>query len=487
MAFNLRSPPNLTPKLEAFPYQLEALRAICDRPYAAVFHEQGLGKTKIAIDLVLHWLSEDVVDTVFIMTKKALVKNWCDEFDGHSHIKPRVLSDNKKSNGAALNAPVIVYVLNYEVCLSNVDLMSLFLKTCRVGAILDESQKIKNPEAQLTQAFLDLSDGFTRKIIMTGTPVANRPQDIWSQVKFLDGGKSLGDDFEAFKSRVDLPDGVASGEYEAKLSDLHSHLREFSVRETKETAAIELPTKKIVSCPIKLAPRQREIYETYKSELSYQFETMTGTVNDDVENVLKRLLRLVQCASNPAIINPAYDETPAKFMKLNTLLEDEIPSNEKVIVWTSFIDNANWLAVQLAQYQPAKVHGEIRIDTRNVELDRFKQQTDCRVLIATPGAAKEGLTLTAANHAVFFDRSFSLDDYLQAQDRIHRISQKRECFIYNFIAQDSIDEWVDQLLYAKFKAAQLVQGDVKHQPTERVFTVDLSEMLEEVLRPQTQE
>ena len=135
----------------------------------------------------------------------------------------------------------------------------------------------------------------------------------------------------------------------------------------------------------------------------------------------------------------------------------------------------------MAQYQPAKVHGEMPIDARNAELDKFKHEAECRTLVATPGAAKEGLTLTVANHAVFFDRSFSLDDYLQAQDRIHRISQEKECYVYNLIARDTIDEWVDQLLYAKFKAAQLVQGDLPNKPDESYFTVDLSEMLEEVL------
>ena len=70
--------------------------------------------------------------------------------------------------------------------------------------------------------------------------------------------------------------------------------------------------------------------------------------------------------------------------------------------------------------------------------------------MATPGAAKEGLTLTCANHAIFYDRSFSLDDYLQAQDRIHRISQTRECYIHNMIATDTVDEWVDILLTAKY-------------------------------------
>ena len=113
--------------------------------------------------------------------------------------------------------------------------------------------------------------------------------------------------------------------------------------------------------------------------------------------------------------------------------------------------------------------------------NRFKTDKSCKVLIATPAAAKEGLTLTVANHAVFYDRSFSLDDYLQAQDRIHRISQSRTCYITNLIASHSIDEWVDVLLAAKHLAAQLGQGDITLDEYTRQATYTYGEMIRDVL------
>ena len=79
MAFKLRKPPRLSARHEAYPYQLDAVMAVKTLPYAAIFHEQGLGKTKIAIDLMLLWLGEDLVDTIFVVTKKTLVQNWVDE------------------------------------------------------------------------------------------------------------------------------------------------------------------------------------------------------------------------------------------------------------------------------------------------------------------------------------------------------------------------------------------------------------------------
>lgn len=481
----MRKPPSLSSKHEAYPYQLDAIMAAKDLEYAAIFHEQGLGKTKIAIDLVLYWLKGDEVDTTFIVTKKSLVQNWCEEIACHSHITPRTLSSNRRDNGIALNAPVLIYVMNYEVVSANLDLMEHFLCTCRVGVVLDESQKIKNPDSRLTKNFLFLSEKFERRIITTGTPAANRPFDIWSQIRFLDGGKALGDSFETFRSDLDLPDKSSSStpEYGKRLVDIMGRIKPFSIRETKHTAGIELPEKTIRTDLVKMASRQTEIYSAYRDELAYELQIDNEIIVDEVEVILKRLLRLVQCASNPALVDDSYSEIPGKFRRLLSLLEEMDLRESKAIIWTGFINNVEWLHGKLVQYEPQKVHGSLSMNERNHAIDRFKNDNECLLLIATPGAAKEGLTLTVANRAVFYDRSFSLDDYLQAQDRIHRISQTKPCVVHNLIARDTIDEWVDLLLTAKYRAAQLVQDDISAKEFNEAFINNISEMLLQVLSP----
>ncbi len=179
---------NLSAKLEAFKYQYEAFLEIKDKPYAAIFHEQGLGKTKIAIDLLLYWLESCDVDTVMIVTKKTLVPNWIDEFATHTNLRPKVMDNHKGNNYYIFNSPVRVIVTNFETVSGEKERIERFLKTRNVAIIIDESAKIKNPESKLTQDFLDLAPLFFRKVIMSGTPVANRPYDIWSQIFFLDLG-----------------------------------------------------------------------------------------------------------------------------------------------------------------------------------------------------------------------------------------------------------------------------------------------------------
>lgn len=486
MAFRLRKPPRLGGKHESYPYQLDAVLAVRDLSYAAIFHEQGLGKTKIAIDILLYWLMNDIVDTVFIVTKKTLVQNWCDEIGNHSHITPRVLSGNRRSNSVALNAPVLIYVLNYEVISSNQDIITSFLLTCRVGAILDESQKIKNPESKLTQCFLSMTEMFERRIITTGTPAANRPYDIWSQIGFLDGGESLGKSFEKFRAEMDLPNSSFGADgFGDQLVETFEKISSFTVRETKQSAGIELPEKLIRTIYVDLSERQQAIYDSYRDELEYEVKTEQGIETDDVEVILKRLLRLVQCASNPALLDKSYNEVPAKHLALRELVENINVRSYKVIVWTSFIENTRWLKSKNSDLSPEIVHGELSVEKRNISIERFKHDAACRMLIATPGAAKEGLTLTVANHVVFFDRSFSLDDYLQAQDRIHRISQKRTCFVHNLMARNTIDEWVDALLNAKHQAAQLVQGDISKETFNEFFDGNVSDMLADILAPKS--
>lgn len=108
--------------------------------------------------------------------------------------------------------------------------------------------------------------------------------------------------------------------------------------------------------------------------------------------------------------------------------------------------------------------------TRNVKW--FQTRNDVKLLIANPAAAREGLTLTSANHAIYYDRNFNLVDYLQSQDRIHRISQARTCFIHKLVATNTIDEYIDEIIERKASVASYVQGDVESRGIIESFSKD---------------
>jgi SNF2 family DNA or RNA helicase len=481
----VRNEAPLIAKSQAFPYQVETVEAIKELTYAAIFHEQGLGKTKIAIDLALTWISDDVLDSVIIITKKGLVRNWEEEIARHSHLRAKTLDQDSKTLFFGFNTPARLYVTHYEACKSSQKAFALFLKTRRVGAICDESHKIKNPDSAIAKSLHHLSPGFARRVIMTGTPIANRPYDLWSQVWFLDHGQSLGKDFKVFKRNLDLPHahGGRKGRslFAKELGTLFAKIEPFTVRETKDSSGIVLPTKEIENVPATFEPTQEQLYRKFRDETAAEIVRDSKLVTDDAEAILKRLLRLVQVASNPRLVDESYKGTPGKLPILLALLEKITTAGSKAIVWTAFTENADWLAHELARFGTVKVHGKMAIAERNASIARFKEDPEGRLLIATPGAAKEGLTLTVANYAIFYDRSFSLDDYLQAQDRIHRISQQAKCYVYNLIMQESVDEWVNELLSAKHMAAKLGQGDIDKASFDKEMSYEFSAILSEIL------
>jgi len=481
-------------RYKAFDYQTEAVNFLQGRNYGAIFHEQGLGKTKMAIDLFCLWLQNKKIDSVLIITKKNLVFNWKNEIGAHTNLRPKIIGFSKSQDHALFFNPSKCFISHYEALVSEAEGFLHFAENRSLAVILDESQKIKNPSSKVTEAVINFGKKCTYRLILTGTPVANRPYDIWSQIYFLDQGKALGEDFKGFKKKMDLPSSAFSGddeesEMEAKevlgnnLETIFQKIKEFSIRETKDGGKINLPRKEIQTIYAEWEKSQQAMYKKVQEELRIEI-FKGGELKEDVsEDVLKRLLRLVQIASNPSLIDDRYDKAPGKYDALKEILEKIDFSNEKVILWSSFRENIDWLAKELTTLNPLKLYGQIAIKTRNATVEKFMKRDKYKILIATPSSSKEGLTLTVANHVIFYDRTFSLDDYSQAQDRIHRISQKRTCFVYNIILRNSIDDWVDVLLKAKNVSAKLAQGDISVDTFKREVNFDYLSILQDILNP----
>ena len=468
-----------------YEYQVNAVDLLLDAEYGACFFEQGLGKTKVAIDIVVNWLNKKTCDTVIIFTKKHLVKNWIDEFKLHSSISPSVLAQNTRDNYYLFNSSVKVLIAHYEVANKELERIKLFGKARDINTILDESQKLKNPNSKITKTFYEIRTAFKQRIILTGTPAANRPYDIWSQIFFLDGGKALGCDFTEFKSETDISKANLAENnktnYTQKLDSVFNKIKHFCIRETKLNCGIELPGKSIINILCEAEPEQNRIYNRAKKELLIIRNDFKNLTEENLDNVLKRLLRLVQISSNPILITKDYDRVPGKVQELLTLIEIIKSKKEKVIVWTNFIENCGQLKKYLKNMTPVLYHGRMTYENRQISLDKFKFKEEVKCLIATPASAKEGLTLTHANNTIFFDRGFSLDDYLQAQDRVHRISQKKHVKIYNLIMENTVDEWVNELLNLKEAASRFTIGDLSSEEFNKNSNVNVNELLNCIL------
>ena len=451
---------NYSPKTKPFPHQVEAIEYITSRVSVPLFDEQGLGKTKMVIEALCNNMEQKIIDGALIICKMHLIQNWKDEIETHSHLKCIVLRGSANEKGLRFMGYSHFYIINYESVIGEVERLRMFLRIRKMAIVLDESYKIKNPNTETTRAILNLKDLAKKRIIVTGSPIANRPLDLWAQFYFLDNGNLLGDNYKKFEKAYSVNlKGDSSPEQEAKFNDLREIVLSNSIRRLKKDV-LELPEKIYIAKHVQIEGQQKEMYVQLKKELYIEITNIDGEkIIDESSEILKKLLRLAQIASNPFLIDKAYDETPAKFPLLDALIDTILERKEKVIVWSCFVDNIRILYKRYRKFGSLILYGGIPMEKRNKTVKQFRNSDEFVILVANPAAAREGLTLTSANNAIYLDRNFNLVDYLQSQDRIHRISQTKECRIYKLIAKNTIDEYIDEIICKKHKLAKYIQGD----------------------------
>ena len=440
----------------ALPHQEDGTRFLRDREAAALFDEQGLGKTRQLIDAITQERAADALDGAVIVCPNTIKATWGEEIQRFSDQAYAIFGAGRAARRVAFRSlRATFYVINYEAVAAELPSLRALLRFKRMALVLDESHRIKNPTARVTQAIQSLRRDASRRYIMTGTPVANKPEDLWTQYFFLDDGASLGRTYDDFRGRFCTTQGGYT-----RVEELRNNLSALSLRREKETT-VKLPPKTFRRVAVQLKGEQLRMYDEMRNSLALWIRDMSGAdVLAQTDNILTRLVRLAQLASNPGLIDSRYGETPAKFKALDELLPVYLgDTSDKVIIWTSFVGNILTLRERLSSYRPVTLYGEMDGKSRMTALSLFKKDRDVRLLIANPAAAREGLTLTQARTAIYVDRTFNLVDFLQSQDRIHRLSQLKPCEIVLLTALGSIDEFVDFSLSQKHRLARYTQRD----------------------------
>jgi SNF2 family DNA or RNA helicase len=436
-------------------HQREGSKFLHDNDRAGLFDEQGLGKSKQLIDAVSTGINAGFIKGAVIVCPNGLKSNWAAEVQKFSNLPFAVFGSGRSERRSAFAAMrAAFYIINYEAVPAEMASLRALLQFKPMALILDESHRIKTPEAKITKAIHNLRTHAKRRYILSGTPVANKPDDLWSQMYFLDDGEALGDTFEAFQKNFKAGPGYR------RMDELRDKIAPRTLRRTKDKS-LKLPKKTYARIQVELAPKQRAMYEKMREDLELWVRRMSGIqVLEQADAILARLVRLAQLSSNPALLDADYDEVPAKVAVLDSLLKKYLANPErKVIVWTSFVENIRALARRFKKYGPVVIYGEMDNVSRDKSVRGFKTDPGVRIMIANPAAAREGLTLTEANVAIYLDRTFNLVDYLQSQDRIHRISQTKPCEITLLIARNTVDEFIDFSLEQKHRLARFAQSD----------------------------
>lgn len=232
----------------ALPHQELGSKFLEDRTAAALLDEQGLGKSRQLLDAISAAKSAGEIDGALIVCPNTIKPTWGEEIERFTELPYAIFGSGKKARRLAFQSfKATFYVINYEAVSAEVASLKALLRFKRIALVLDESHRIKTPDARITRAIHALGPLAARRYIMSGTPVANKPEDLWAQYFFLDRGATLGETFEDFPTLYCAPSG-----WYTRIHELREKIKGVPLRREKE-GSVNLPAKIIVRVPVELS------------------------------------------------------------------------------------------------------------------------------------------------------------------------------------------------------------------------------------------
>jgi hypothetical protein len=419
----------------------------------ANFSVPGAGKTGMTYALYSAFKHLGDVDKMLVLAPISAHEAWSTE-PGLMYVPGGApsLHVGKGRSGAAE-----VVVLNYEQLQARGRLEAL-LASCRrerTLVVFDEAHRVKaGPRGIRGAAALELSAAAHRRAVLTGTPQPNAPEDLARVLELAYPG-------HGFRLASLQPDPLMSA----------------YTRVTKDE--LGLPPLVPHPVPITLSAAHDQIYEAMVNAAA-RAVLRDPSLRDDFSRAGRIVMLLLQAATDPTAVlggrgdlamlsdradldleslvrNLPANFIPAKFVRAVQIVEAQSIRGNKLMVWANFRSHVQRLERLLQPYQPAVVTGGVERDDRQREIDRFRDDPACRVLIATPHTLSEGVSLHfTTTHQVHVDRGFNAGMYLQALDRTHRLGlpPNADCSVTYLMAlrrdgADTIDQVVDRRLDAK--------------------------------------
>ncbi|MHC4811780.1 MAG: DEAD/DEAH box helicase, partial [Planctomycetota bacterium] len=352
---------------------------------------------------------------------------------------------------------------------------------------LDEAQNIKNPNTRQSKAARSLRGGF--RLVLTGTPLENRPLDLWSIMDFLNEGL-LGNKSNFLKT---LEHPILRQQSRTKASVLARLVRPFVLRRLKTDPDIitDLPEKTEQVVATGLTREQATLYESIVNEGLEEVElSAEGIQRRGV--ILTTLLRLKQVCNHPAHYlgdGSALPSRSAKLDLLSEMLEEALAEGDRCLVFTQFKEMGSLLRTHLKELLGEDVlflHGGVPQKDREDMVQSFQEagQQNPRIFVLSLKAGGTGLNLTAANRVFHYDRWWNPAVEDQATDRAFRIGQERNVFVHKFVCTGTLEERIQEMLERKREVADSLLGagegwitELTNEELRRLLILDRQEAL----------
>ena len=418
--------------------------------------DMGLGKTAQTIaHIVIEQAEGRLVRPALIVVPTSLVTNWTAELTKFApYLRVVVLHGLDRHARRAELAGIQVVITTYTVLARDIDAMKLLAWHL---VVLDEAQVIKSPDAKATKAVCQLDT--THRLCLSGTPIENNLQELWSEFAFLMPG--LLGNLKGFTKRFRTP--IEKNNDAERRVQLIRRIKPFLLRRTKSEVASDLPAKHTILRRINLAPEQRELYETIRATLydkvREQLTELSAAQSRIV--VLDALLKLRQVCCDPRLVklpSARLVETSSKLDDLLEMITEMIPEGRRILLFSQFTSMLDLIKPRLAESGISFV--ELRGDTRDrAEPVRMFQAGEVPLFLISLKAGGRGLNLTAADTVIHYDPWWNPAAEDQASDRAHRIGQTKSVFVYKLIAADTVEDRIVELQQQKANLATIALSD----------------------------
>lgn len=431
-------------------YQKAGVQFALGRRNAWICDEQGLGKTLQAIGV---YNADPEIRKVLIVCPAVVKLNWRNEFAKWNTKGAKIGVADGKTWPAAAD----VVVVNYDV------LKQQHSRTTAIEwnlLIFDESHMLKNREEvtnkktgvksyktqRVREAFAIRSK---RTLCLSGTPLLNRPEELWTTLQLLD--RESWPNFFAFgRKYCNGHQGKWGWDWSgaSNLDELNEKLRStIMIRRMKKDVLAELPPKRrqIIEIPAAGATAQKGWAALASKGVALSEDMDYDTMVQALEGVSVGFEDMSKVRKESAM-----EKLPAVL----AYVKDALEGGEKLIVFCHHRELAKTMAEELAAHKPAVITGETPSEKRQAEVERFQTDPTCRVFVGNIRAAGVGITLTAASHVIFAELDWVPGMIEQAEDRAHRIGQKDHVLIQHLVLEGSIDAMLAKAIVRKQSIAE---------------------------------
>ncbi|CAN1499660.1 HepA Superfamily II DNA/RNA helicases, SNF2 family [Flavobacteriaceae bacterium] len=449
------------------PYQIEGVQWLLEHYNnglgACLADDMGLGKTLqtlstlVAVQEQLEFKKADDIQfdlfgneitvpkeylKTLIVLPSSLVFNWYNEarkFTPHFR-RVQYIGTDRKLISKKLEKYDIIFT-SYAIV--SRDILILEKYNFRY-LILDESQYIKNKNSKIFKSISQIKA--SHKISLSGTPIENSLDDLWSQMQFIN--PNILGSYAFFAENYKLP--IEKKQDENSLLELKNLISPFILRRTKEQVLKDLPelSEQIFYCDME--PEQEKLYEEEKSKARNSLLKTDGSGVDKI-NIINTLMRLRQLSNHPKMIDSKSEMDSGKYIAVTRYLETLVQSNQKTIVFSSFVSNLNFYKTWCKENKIdfCELTGETPLKEREFQVNRFQEQEKPLLFFISLKAGGVGLNITKASYVVFLDPWWNPFSEKQGIGRAHRIGQMNKVNVIRFITKNTVEEKIIRLQESK--------------------------------------